>query len=571
VLRSFTIDMLLWLAAGLAAPLGAMLDPRIAPVLKAAKVEPAGNFTLARESQPGEREHSAVLGDRADIVEFAEAVCDDIASGRYAYLFLHDVIDIASRRLISAAREQGIAVELLPGPRSSAAFDLAGGDARAALPRLLQAYVAALGKAPEHLRSTRRGEAGMPALSGAFRDLLSETWQSCAALNRGLRLGGDRPAGAAPRQGEPATALAFVSELCAILDPRINPIAAITGREYGEKAQQIRRELAQLPAGDSTAIVEHLFSGYELLWRYFHFVESLHHHSLADNETFALALSRAGDCRIAPKPFKPFRDYDFFYRFQEFQLRHWSVQAPTFGFERSLLAGDLDHFVRQWQLLGLIEMLFTILRRERPDETIRWLDLGCGRGFIANSVRVEDCLPDGKWQIVGVDRNQSSVSIANKRAGPRRIFLVGDAREAVEQIGAERFNIISAFEFIEHLEDPVRTLKGYVPFCSDFFIAGSPLAEAQNWLPSASHVWTFNRRGFEELFSAVGLRPTFANEAYVGRFGTGMNWVTIIAGAHRTLPAQVAVPPPIRRRSADAAAEREQPAGRYGASRQGNG
>ena len=168
---------------------------------------------------------------------------------------------------------------------------------------------------------------------------------------------------------------------------------------------------------------------YELLWQFFHLVAGLGNHSLAENETLRLALERSTECAlIAPKPFKPFREYNFFYRFQDFELREWSVNAPTYAFERSFLAGDLDHFVRQWQLLGLIEMLFTIIRRERPEETIRWLDLGCSRGFVANGVRLEDCLPDGNWEIFGVDSNKASVRIANKRAGARRTFLVGDAQ-----------------------------------------------------------------------------------------------------------------------------------------------
>ena len=74
--------------------------------------------------------------------------------------------------------------------------------------------------------------------------------------------------------------------------------------------------------------------------------------------------------------------------------------------------------------------------------------------------------------------------------------------------------------------------------CSDFFVAGSPLAERQFWLPAPNHIWTFDRRGFEETLLA-GLTPNFANEAYVGRFNKGMDWITLIASPQRKLPAEI--------------------------------
>jgi hypothetical protein len=384
---------------------------------------------------------------------------------------------------------------------------------------------------------------GCYLLTSAIAALLDRAWKASATANAALKVECVRPMTSARHLSFRETALVLASEVCSLLDPKSNRIAAITGRELGGAAAKVSNDLKRmLSAGaDDAKMRNRLFESYRILWQFFHLVVSLVNHSLAENETFRLALEQSENCLIAPKPFKPFREYVFFYRFQAFASRESSLNAPTRPFARSLLGGSIDHYVRHWQLWGLVEMLFTIIRRQRPNETIRWLDLGCGRGSAVNAVRLEECLPDEDWQIVGIDWNESAIKIANKSAGLRRSFLVGDVKEAVDKVGGEKFNIISAFEFVEHLEDPVKTLTDYLPLCSDFFIAGSPLLERQGWIPSPEHVWTFDRKGYQEILRAAGLTPAFSNEAYVGSYHSkGHNWVTVIAGVGKGLPARIA-------------------------------
>ena len=85
-------------------------------------------------------------------------------------------------------------------------------------------------------------------------------------------------------------------------------------------------------------------------------------------------MKRWKQCSITPKSFKPFAEYAFFYQFKEFQNRREDASSKPLFVDRSKLGGPVDHVVRKWQLIGLIEMLFTFIRRERPNETIRWLD-----------------------------------------------------------------------------------------------------------------------------------------------------------------------------------------------------
>jgi len=542
-LRTLNVDMLCWFAAGLDTPVVATLDARIPPVLASAGAEIVGNFTfkatdvLAQDASA----HSAIFGDRADIVEFVEAIREDILSGRHAYLYLYSVLDVAGRKFVESARAKNIDVELIPGPSSFAVFDLQPVGANSIVAVLLLNYVERVKMAPGYLEPTLGAGGGEQRLTGALGALLNWTWESSAAANDALHLPGSRP-GISPQQRDFRNeALALAEEVCAVLDPKRNPISAITGMAFREQANAARDELRQM-LSDRASVAKmrgKLFESYRTLWEFYHLVVGVGAHSLARNETIRLALERAADCVIAPKSFKPFREYVFFYRFKDFHARQSSSRAPSHVFDRSQLEGSINHYVRYWQLLGLIEMLFAIIRRERPEETIRWLDLGCARGIVANAVRLEEILPDGNWEIIGVDWNEAAVEIANKRAGPRRTFLVGDVKEAIARVGSKTFNIISGFEFAEHLEDPVKTLRDYVPICSDFFIAGSPLAELQGWMPAAEHVWTFDRKGYQEIFRAAGLTPTLANESYVGSFVKGHDWVTVISGVNRTLPTRI--------------------------------
>ena len=280
-----------------------------------------------------------------------------------------------------------------------------------------------------------------------------------------------------------------------------------------------------------------LLISYDALWKLLHAVWSTAYHSPAENRTMRLAFDSRDKCAIRPHAFKPFDEYIFFYRFQELQRRELATTLKAEPLKRSRYGGDIDHFVRAWQAVALIEMAFMMIRRQRPNETIRWLDLGCGNADITNLVQLETCLPDQNWEIVGVDWNASAIGIASKRAPAQRKFLVGDAKEARRAIGGQEFHIISAFEVIEHLEDPVTTVMDWRSACSDYLIVGSPRLERPWWAPPFNHVWTFDRQGFCDILSTAGFTPTFANEACVGSIpGRGAEWLTVICGKDKVFP-----------------------------------
>ncbi len=335
-------------------------------------------------------------------------------------------------------------------------------------------------------------------------------------------------------------ALNLVSSFCLLLDPERNKVARLIADEHRVLACRVRDQINYCAENATKDLFDLLLNCYGTLWKVLQLLTSLQQHSLTENRTITLALDSSNKGCILPKPFKNFEEYVFFYRFQEFQARRHVDKASPKPYTHWDISDNINHYIRIWQAVSLIEMLFVIIRHERPDEKIRWLDLGCSTGLMANLVRPEDRLPDRNWEIIGVDWNSSSVRVANERAGAQRTFLVGDAKEAIEQIGGGGFNIISAFEVVEHLEDPVKTIGEYTDSCADYFIAGSPRSERQGWLPVKNHIWSFDRVGFEEIFRAAGLTPTFANEAIAGGYFGGIaDWLTVICGHKKMLPSRI--------------------------------
>lgn len=538
-LRTLNVDLLLWFCAGLEAPIDVVLDSRVVRVLSSGGHALTGNFkVVAGDILPN---GSAILADRTDLVAFGTAICDDISSDTYNCLIIYDILEVAARLFIDGARKAGLSIEVVPGPHAHAVLRLDNSSSRTTAQQLLRAFVEQIKMAPEYLAPRVRDKRNHDLLNKAFSHLLERTLEACSKVNAALRVPARLPAPPILRNDVLQDAKTMATELCAILDPERNPSAAIGGREYRPRALEIQNSLQAMNPGSAAKAQDLLLQDYELLWRFFHLVSSWSAHSLAQNETFRLALDRKADAVIAPKAFKPFGEYVFFYRAQEFERRRKNIGGPACAANRSLLGGSISHVVRKWQVIGLIEMLFTLLRRERPNETLRWLDLGCGSGDAINCVRIEDYLPDENWEIIGVDWNKSNIDQAAREAKSNRTFLLGDVKEAVDHIGGGQFNIVSAFEFVEHLEDPVRTLKSYAPLCNDFFIAGSPLEEQQSWLPAPAHIWSFDRKGYAATLDAAGFTPVFANEAHIGKFlkDRDHDWVTVIGGKNRTFPARI--------------------------------
>jgi SAM-dependent methyltransferase len=81
----------------------------------------------------------------------------------------------------------------------------------------------------------------------------------------------------------------------------------------------------------------------------------------------------------------------------------------------------------------------------------RYLDVGCSTGFVVEAAR------DRGWAAVGIDLNPSAVEFGAARGLDLRVASLEDSGFA-----RGSFDAVSLFDVLEHLLDPVRTLRASV-------------------------------------------------------------------------------------------------------------
>jgi 2-polyprenyl-3-methyl-5-hydroxy-6-metoxy-1,4-benzoquinol methylase len=106
-------------------------------------------------------------------------------------------------------------------------------------------------------------------------------------------------------------------------------------------------------------------------------------------------------------------------------IRSHEYRVERFGRERvALMAGHLT--------------------AERP----RYLDIGCSTGFVVEAAR------NAGWEAVGIDLNPSAIDFGAARGLDLRPVALEDA-----DFAPASFDAVSLFDVVEHLLDPVRTLR----------------------------------------------------------------------------------------------------------------
>ena len=91
-----------------------------------------------------------------------------------------------------------------------------------------------------------------------------------------------------------------------------------------------------------------------------------------------------------------------------------------------------------------VELMARHLDAARP----RYLDVGCSTGFVVEAAR------NAGWDAIGLDLNPSAIEFGRARGLDLRTASLED-----EVFDAESFAAVSLFDVLEHLHDPVRTLR----------------------------------------------------------------------------------------------------------------
>jgi len=256
-----------------------------------------------------------------------------------------------------------------------------------------------------------------------------------------------------------------------------------------------------------------------------------------DNLTWDIMVNKqCAPGTLGPKPVKPLNEYLELYWFKGARSAARKAPAGPLSADHEFsektdhplaLLESLNHTTRRAQAAELCSLMLHRLGAQHPNETIRWLDVGCGNGRIANAARIPEWLED-RVEIIGLDFGEGMIDYANKTAAKHRRYVVANALTPPEELMGMRFHMVSAFEFLEHLVDPVALLKNYATLKPDIMIAGSPLNEKQPTAPAREHTWSFRREGYEAVFQAAGMQVQYSSEVRIGSYLKGHDWLTVV-------------------------------------------
>jgi SAM-dependent methyltransferase len=92
---------------------------------------------------------------------------------------------------------------------------------------------------------------------------------------------------------------------------------------------------------------------------------------------------------------------------------------------------------------------YELIRRILPAGISTVLEIGCGQGALGTRLA-------RRYQYLGVEPDRTSWAVASQRIGAAG----GEVRNiAVQELGDDRFDLVCAFEVLEHIEDDVAAVK----------------------------------------------------------------------------------------------------------------
>jgi len=118
------------------------------------------------------------------------------------------------------------------------------------------------------------------------------------------------------------------------------------------------------------------------------------------------------------------------------------------------------------------------------DASDRVLDIGCGRGTVANT------LAQKAIQVIGIDFNKKNIDYAQSHYSRSNLrFIQGDA---LVNLPSQRFDIIILSSVLEHIEDRTAFLKK-LPMLGSRLLIRVPLI-TRDWLPLLKREWGIDYR-----------------------------------------------------------------------------
>jgi 2-polyprenyl-3-methyl-5-hydroxy-6-metoxy-1,4-benzoquinol methylase len=242
------------------------------------------------------------------------------------------------------------------------------------------------------------------------------------------------------------------------------------------------------------------------------------------------------DCGfLAVEPFSGFEIYnDAYYRGAgpdpyvdyEAEYHEWRTSDRIMEFEdlRRIATHHFDHTEFRRIDTSTTQVQRTAgERREKQPDPIRWLDFGCGAGAFLKYLRSDPMLSGSALELTGHDVG-SYADLLKTKDGFRILNLNELQREP-----AERFDVISMIEVIEHLPAPLEPLQLVARLLKPggllLLTTGnlqSPVARRQGihyrYCAPEIHVSLFNPHCLAQLYQRVGLAPQFVRYNGVVKF-----------------------------------------------------
>jgi SAM-dependent methyltransferase len=150
---------------------------------------------------------------------------------------------------------------------------------------------------------------------------------------------------------------------------------------------------------------------------------------------------------------------------------------------------------------------YDVIRRMLPAGVTDVLEIGCGQGSLGARLARQ-------YRYVGVEPDQTSCAVAQRRISAAG---AGDVRNvAFDALGDERFDLVCAFEVLEHIEDDATTLKEWAARLrpGGWLLLSVP-AHQHRYAPAdelAGHFRRYDPEGMTALLASCGFTETKIRE-----------------------------------------------------------
>lgn len=166
-----------------------------------------------------------------------------------------------------------------------------------------------------------------------------------------------------------------------------------------------------------------------------------------------------------------------------------------------------NHLIKEFTALSRINLFKNIINKGLL------LDVGCSSGGF-----IESALSKG-YEAYGLEMSSEAIKKA-KQSIKKRITL-GDAEKLTEKI-SEKFDVITAFDVVEHTKDPVNFIQnlsnllkknGIVVFTTPDTNHYLRYLMGKHWpmLQPCQHLYLFNRKNFNKIISDCNLKVIDTN------------------------------------------------------------